>query len=431
MSKNFFMSIGGMAVIGICTFFAAAEPDQLPVNFAVKDGCLSYNGKNRNNFNLLDMWQCPLPDPQKPGAGYPDIAGIEHKIVYRGNRENGGYNHHANLFRYHDLFYAAWSNHRYGEDGPGQRVLYATSADGINWSASKELFPSPVEMTAEKSGGSYLAASGFFVWDGRLFAKASGHEIEYWESKDKTSRNPSYDSTHIYPHSVHYNFICREIKVDGTLGDIFVIGKNPPKADYPILKQELLEPGLKTPPALSCNVQGVDTSRLCEPAFFRTKDNKFGVLLRDDNFSHRKYASFSEDGKFWTMAEPTNIPDSPSMTIALTGDDGSVLFVGNHMAPEFDISAPRHYGRDPLMISYSPDGYKLVRSYAIKSGPHQYTIPKEEVFGRGGAAQYPVAVVNDGKVFVMYSSGKEDIMMSVFPLSSIGVSEEIKYIGFK
>ena len=84
-----------------------------------------------------------------------------------------------------------------------------------------------------------------------------------------------------------------------------------------------------------------------------------------------------------------------------------------------------------MMITYSPDGYRLVQSYAIKSGPHQYAVSQKEVFGRGGAAQYPAAIIRDGKVYVMYSSGKEDIMISVFPLSAIGVSEQMRYTNIR
>lgn len=406
-----------------------AKRHPIPVNSAVSSGKLVYKGENHNGYKVLDMWQSPMPDPKKPNHGYDMVKNIKHSIIYKGNRKNGGYNHHANLTRYNGLFYVTWSNQPYGEDCPGQRVLYATSKDGLHWSHAKELFPPPVKVGNRKSRGSYLAASGFFVWNERLFGRASGHQILYWTNKAGTSRNPFYDETHIYPHVVHYSYICREVKPDGTLGKIFVMGNNPPKADYEILKQSQVEPDLKMPSSGLKNlmVQGPDTKRLCEPTPYRTKDGKYGLLLRDDNFSHRKYATFSDDGVNWPVAEPTNIPDSPSYTVALSGSDGSVLFIGNHMAPRFDIPTPRHYGRDPLMVSWSPDGYKLMKTYAVRSGPHNYTIPREEVFGRGGGAQYPMAIVINGKVYLMYSSGKEDIMMSVFPLSAIGVNENIKF----
>jgi BNR repeat-like domain len=406
-----------------------AKKHPLSVSSAVKRGKLNYKGENHNGYKVLDMWQSPMPDPKKKNSGYPPISGVKYAVIYKGNWKNGGYNHHSNLFKYKDLFYASWSNQPYGEDCPGQRVLYSTSKDGLNWSPAKELFPPPVKMGDRKSEGPFLASSGFFIWDGRLFGRASGHQKLYWQNKARTSRKPYYDKYHIYPKMVHYSYICREIKPDGKLGKIFVYGNKRFKANYPIVKYSQVESGFKMPHDGLKNivVQGPDTKRLCEPTPYKTKDGKFCVLLRDDNYSHRKYASFSDDGKNWPTAEPTNIPDSPSYSIAAFGTDGSVLFIGNHMAPRFDIASPRHYGRDPLMITYSPDGYKLTKSYAISSGPHKYTIPREKVFGRGGGAQYPAVIIENDKAYIMYSSGKEDIRMSVFPLSAIGVSKDIKY----
>ncbi len=406
-----------------------AKKNPIPVSTAVKSGKLAYKGENRNGYKVLDMWQCPMPDPKKKNSGYPQIPGVKRSVIYKGNWKNGGYNHHSNMYKYNGMIYTSWSNQPYGEDCPGQRVLYATSKDGLTWSEPKELFPPPVKVADRKGEGPFLASSGFFVWKGRLFGRASGHQKLYWTSKDGSSRNPYYDKVHIYPKMAHYSYICREIKPDGSLGKIFVYGNNPPKADYPIMAQKEFAPDFVMPNSglQNLKVQGPDTQRLCEPTPYKTKDGKFGLLLRDDNFSHRKYASFSKDGKNWPVAEPTNIPDSPSFTIALSGSDGSVLFIGNHMAPRFDIASPRHYGRDPLMISYSPDGYKLVKSWSISSGPHKYTIPREQVFGRGGGAQYPTAMIENGKAYVMYSSGKEDILMAVFPISAIGADPQVTY----
>lgn len=406
-----------------------AEAKPLAVCPAVERGKLEYKGKTANGYNVLDMWQCPMPDPKKKNSGYQQIPGVKHAVIYKGNWENGGYNHHSNLTMYKGTLYASWSNQAYGEDCPGQRVLFSTSKDGLNWTPPRELFPSPIKMADRKSEGPFLASSGFFIWNNRLFGRASGHQKLYWENQNGTSRNPFYDSVHRYPKVVHFSYICREIKPDGELGEIFVYGNNPPKATYKILKQKDFDPDFRMPNDGLQNliIQGLDTKHLCEPTPYKTSDNKYGLLLRDDDYSHRKYASFSDDGKNWSTPGPTNIPDSPSFTIALSGSDGSVLFIGNHMAPRFDIPSPRHYGRDPLMLSYSPDGYKIIKSLSVSQGPHKYTIPREKVFGRGGGAQYPAATVADGKVYIMYSSGKEDIMMAVFPLSSIGVSGNVTY----
>ena len=244
-----------------------AKKHPLLVSSAVKRGKLSYKGENRNGYKVLDMWQCPMPDPRKKNSGYKQIPGVKRAVIYKGNWKNGGYNHHSNLFKYKDLFYASWSNQSYGEDCPGQRVLYSTSKDGLKWSPVRELFSSPVKMADRKSNGPFLASSGFFVWKGRLFGRASGHQKLYWENKARTSKKPYWDKNHNYPKMVHYSYISREIKPDGKLGEIFVYGNRRFKADYPLLDYSEVVPGFIMPNSgveNTISVQGPDTKRLCE-----------------------------------------------------------------------------------------------------------------------------------------------------------------------
>jgi len=89
------------------------------------------------------MWACGRPDPEREGAGFPVLHSATHVQVYRADSDSGRYSHHSHLTAYHDTFYAMWSNHPDGEDGPGQRVLYATSRDGVEWGNWRELFPPP------------------------------------------------------------------------------------------------------------------------------------------------------------------------------------------------------------------------------------------------------------------------------------------------
>ena len=49
------------------------------------------------------------------------------------------YSHHPSITQYKNKFIAIWSNGMKDEDASGQRVVFATSTDFINWSAPKEL----------------------------------------------------------------------------------------------------------------------------------------------------------------------------------------------------------------------------------------------------------------------------------------------------
>jgi len=124
----------------------------------------------------------------------------------------------------------------------------------------------------------------------------------------------------------------------------------------------------------------------------------------------------------WLPAHPTDIPDSPSLSCAAQLEDGTVLLVGNQMAPAFDNGDEcGHYSRDPLTVSVSRDGKLFTRCYALRCGVQHYRIPQTEVIGRGGGGQYPSALVHEGKLYALYSMGKEDIWVSSVNLRDLGI----------
>ena len=132
------------------------------------------------------------------------------------------------------------------------------------------------------------------------------------------------------------------------------------------------------------------------------------------------YVSISPDGHGWDPAVAADIPDSPSLTTNVTLDDGTVVLIGNQMGPAFDnLDQVTHYGRDPLTVAVSPDGYRFEQAFALRCGTQQYRTPQLDVRGRGGGAQYPSAIVRQGILYVQYSMGKEDIWVSSVPVEAI------------
>jgi hypothetical protein len=157
---------------------------------------------------------------------------------------------------------------------------------------------------------------------------------------------------------------------------------------------------------------------LSEPVTFPSRDGRRVLLARDPLGSHRMYASFSgNDGITWTPARPTNIPDSPSRTTSVVLEDGTVLLIGNQVAPRFEDADRRHYIRDPLTVSVSPDGLSFTQVYALRHGAPELRIGG--VGGRGPGFQYPGAIVKSGILHVLYSVGKEDIEFLSVPLEEI------------
>ena len=393
--------------------------------------------KRPSGTPVRHMWNCGRPDPGKPGAGFTVLNEAEHQLIYAGERKAGAYNHHSQLAVHGGGFYAMWSNHPHGEDGPGQRVMFSSSEDGANWTQATELFPPPQEVRPSEETGLVLTALRWVAVDGKLYAVALCHENIGFENPERTERVARRDADHPFRARRGFSSLCREVAPGGRgPGPVFPLGEDLPAADRLAFTleswdeasvqrkaaavNEALErssqcPGGRIPPA-------ADTCRLCEPTSYRTADGKRVMLLRDDNYSHRMYAAISPDGRHWNTAMPTDIPDSPSEPHNAVMDDGTVCLVGNFMAPEFDnADKVHHYGRDPLMVAISRDGYLFERAYALRCGQQQWRVPRDEVLGRGGGGQYPSALIHGDSLYVLYSMGKEDIWISSVPLSALGL----------
>lgn len=383
---------------------------------------------------VVHMWDCPMPQAGVVGAGFPVLDNARHATVYAATAEMGGYNHHPQLIWWAGRFHAMWSNHPHGEDGPGQRLLYAASPDAVEWSAPQELFPPAGPIKPSEEMGLSLTAFKWLVADGRLFALAGCHANIGFHSLDESSTADVRDAQHPSRLRHGYSSLARELRPDAEPGAVFALWDNLPDAlAFPVIAADdpkvadmaaQLKDVHRSPAGLPSwdfekrfeFPRAVEGHRLCEPTVYQTGDGEQLMLMRDCLYSHRMYVSrcSAEDGK-WSPAQPTDIPDSPSLTTNVALADGAVLLIGNQMSPAFDNPAERrHYNRDPLTVAVSPDGWRFERAYALRCGVQQHRIPG--VRGRGGGGQYPSAIVHDGRLFVLHSMGKEDIAVSSVPL---------------
>ena len=167
---------------------------------------------------------------------------------------------------------------------------------------------------------------------------------------------------------------------------------------------------------------GVFGNKLCEPTVYRAGDGRLVCLQRDLEHSHRLFASFSDDeGRTWPPAQPTDIPDSPSLSTAVMLDDGRVLLIGNQVATRFDVpDDPRHYRRSPLTVAVSRDGYLFERAFALNNARHQCRIEGVKGRGNNAGAQYPSAIVEDGVLYCIYSLCKEDVGLTRVAIAELG-----------
>ena len=226
----------------------------------------------------LPAFAVPFPDSSKPAAGYRVLSRVEHFPVFHATKEIGTYSHHAQLAYRDGTFYAAWSNHKEREDGPGQRVFASLSTNGRSWREAFELFPAqgPTEP-ADKQSIRVLTALAWVVVDEQIYAVAevNGH-----------------------------GRVARSVSADGGLGPIFWLVAEPPAVvaghqTYPAstdprfsqiatrIVDYLAEP-MNLPSwdfysneerlkVIGFSKQAPDGHRMCEPTTYRRPD---GVYVR-------------------------------------------------------------------------------------------------------------------------------------------------------
>jgi len=367
------------------------------------------------------MWKAQMPVSNRTkAAGLPLLQNVKHHYVYQpANRKEGALNHYATLHFHNGHFHAMWGNHTLGEDGPGQRILYSSSKDGTRWTRPIELFPKPCPIAERGKRGLRLKPDYWVEADGKLYAViyASGH-------------GPAY-------------MIAREVTANGNLGNPFMLYTFPANAvlpefmSEPVYNPEVTEKIFKwyeDNDVVSWWARrfdnkypsrGIDGADMIESFTFR---DDYGLVLlyrdfgtvaganRNYTVSNRIYASF-EDGKGgWTIPYPTDIPDSHSRSQARRLPDGSVLLVGNQIAHRFDEGL--RLPRDPLTLAISMDGQFFTKVFALRTDAPRTPRFSGIAGGRDiGMYGYPSMIVHNGMVYVLYSVSKEDIAISIVPLS--------------
>jgi hypothetical protein len=342
------------------------------------------------------------------------LARAEHALVWQpATRADGAYNHYAALISHQGRFFAMWGNHPYGEDKPGQRILYAWSDTWGEWSEARELFAAPGPVLDSSTAGIHLKADRWLVVDGTLYA------VVYVRGAGA------------YP-------IARAVARDGTPGDPFLVRPLPATAALPVYMQDAVDTLANSDTAqrlrqwYADNNQvswwawdnegvprlGIDGSSLIESFTYRAGDGGHVLLMRDWSHtdkarSNRLYASFSDRLGGWSPPYPTNIPDSPSRAQALTLDDGTVLLIGNQIAHTFDTAL--YLDRDPLTVAVSADGLVFDRVFALRAdAPRQFRFAG--IGGRNLGFGYSSSLVHDGWLYTLYSIGKEDMAITRVPI---------------
>ena len=326
------------------------------------------------------------------------------------SKEKG--DHYANgvvMVAFKNQLYCMWQSSLRDEDSDDTKVVYSTSSDdGMTWSKPK--------IFAVATDEYYCTSGGWLVNGDTLTAF-----IDIWEKGleprgGRTCYITTTDGKHwSSPNSVT---MANGEPMKG------VLEQDPYRLpEGRIIGAAHFMPGLHVCPVYTDDVTGHSgwkkavfqsedkgkQSRELEPSQYVREDGTVVMIFRDQSSSFRKLASVSKDrGKSWSKPEQTNIPDARTKQCAGNLPDGTSYMV---CCPVNDKT------RWPLVLLTSRDGKTFDKALLLRSGDST-DLPQRRYEGKYKTLgySYPKAMVHNGKIYVGYSTNKEDVDCTIIPI---------------
>ena len=317
---------------------------------------------------------------------------------------HGGANQHNYLAHYHGKFWVMWSDGPRLEDRAGQRVKFATSADGLHWSTPQFLTPVPPHSGPDSphfglqtdKGFRYIAR-GFWERDGELLALAAldeaggffGKSLELRAFRLRATDESWEDAGVVFKDAIN-NFPPLKLRT----GDWMMSRRT---HDYVKTGVHFLVGGVKALDQWSSfPVFGTSsTLKAEEPDWWILPDQNLMAVFRDNRNSHFLYRAFStDDGRTWSQPVKSNFPDATSKISGLRLSDGRYVLVSN----------PNPKRRDPLTLSISDDGLVFTKMIYLVGGRW---------------VDYPHVIEHDGHLHIAFAGGKQSVEVLKVKLADV------------
>lgn len=303
---------------------------------------------------------------------------------------------HNYLLHHENKYWCMFSHGPVVEDVPTQFVSYATSDDGLKWSAAKPLTPIPAEPYA------YIAR-GLWLRDGELLALAAHYRGKgaFGDNKELQLQAFGWDSkagvwklkAKLYQDAIN-NFAPQRLA-----GGEWMMTRRDSKFNVSMLAGGVsaLDDWQSFPVVKRSEVPGFSPD---EPFWWQLPDGRLHALFRDNGDSGRLYQAFSVDsGRTWLRPAISNFPNARSKCYPLRLSTGAWAMISN---------ANPARGRRELHLSLSQDGVTFTKMA-------QLVIPN------AGAAtlQYPHAIEHDGHLLIAFSRDKHQTEVLRVPVATI------------
>lgn len=318
------------------------------------------------------------------------------------------YNLHTYLIRYEGRFWAMWSAGYKDEGARGQRIHYATSADGQTWIDHKVLV-SPPRLADGKE--SLAMARGFMVQNGQLLALVALLDTNIggpdWTKRQWinlrlnrfTWDGKAWQDEGVYLNDCMNNYPPRPIK-----GRLFMTSRN---GDGRRMHTAIADSLAGKHWTITRLPDKPPVDRTSEPSWYVSPDEVVHMLFRDQNRSNFLHRSVSyDDGVTWSMPVRTNYPDATSKNYSGRLSNGLYYLISN---PD------RH--RHVLAVSFSKDGWTFDAPLVLRKDGPALRYPGQSK--NSHTFQYPHAIEYNGSLWVIYGTNKEDVEITEFSLDDL------------
>jgi hypothetical protein len=393
----------------------AAGPGPGPLKTETVPVALMLSSQLKAKLSALQMRQATADSQYAHEGDLVPRATFRHASVWRGSREQGNFQHHQQIGKFQGRYYVAWSNGLLDEEGLGQQVLVAHSADGLQWSD-----PQPAVARSQGGDGLVYNSVGLLATDKELFLYCWTYAAIRDANAPRGRRmEPGTNRIDLYASSDGKQWTLRTPKLLHPGRD------HGPMMEAPRRMREgvLLCGGSQNGPVVfrwpggdpthAPEVIRVPPSKISFPygeaTWYQTADGLIVMFWRDEAKSLQLYVNTSTDGGLtWTPPILSDIPNSMQRVYAGTLPDGRHYLIND--------ANPRLLDRRQLTIALSKDGRTFDSIYMLVDDPVRQRFP-------GGAKvngwQYPCALVDGSKMLVAYSVNKEDIECGVLDLTRI------------
>lgn len=357
--------------------------------------------KDKMVFQLWSGKDIPN-DPEK----IPFPKGIKHITIHDARESDYKFLHGAAIINYKGTFFANWANSPINENYPNETMQGRRTKDPMGKWSELEVIAPQLEGLDRHSHGVYLEhkdrlwtfAARFGIGaKGKRFSglKAEAfvlnEETDKWESKGIVMDNCwPYDEPVLMDNG---NYITAGQDKDGLPVIAYSNGDDLTKWTSVLIPYL---PGLKP--------------RFGETTVWAEGNHVLAVIRGGEG---EAWVSVSEDfGKTWTKAKPSNYPMVRSKAYLGKLSTGQLYMISNFK------------NRDTLVISVGKPGeMTLSKLWRIRHGSSA-PIPRFKGAAKAPQWSYPYAYEHDGKLYVVYSIGKEDCGLSVIPIKSLKVKNE-------